>query len=142
MPIHITPRITLSDSDLEFRFTHAGGPGGQHVNKVSTAVQLRFDVGSCAGLPDDVRGRLIAIAGRRMTSEGVLVIDARRFRSQEKNRRDAVERLVELVRAAATTPKKRKPSRIPRKAKKARLEAKRRRSRLKQQRRSVKDESD
>lgn len=142
MPIDITPQIKLNESELEFHYTHAGGPGGQHVNKVATAVQLRFDVHASTALPGDVRNRLISLAGKRITADGVLVIDARRFRSQEKNRRDAVERLVALIRTAATPPKKRRRTRTPYKSKQARLQNKRHRSRLKQQRRTVSDGGD
>jgi ribosome-associated protein len=139
MLIDITPQIKLNENELEFHFTQAGGPGGQHVNKVATAVQLRFDVYASTAFPEDVRNRLIKLAGKRLTTDGILVIDARRFRSQEKNRRDAVDRLVDLIRSAATVPKKRQRTRTPRKAKRIRFENKLHRSRLKQKRRSVSD---
>jgi len=104
--IAITPSLGLREAELEFRFVRASGPGGQNVNKVSTAVELRFDAANSPSLPEDVRARLIRLAGSRATSEGVILIDARRHRSQTLNREDAVERLVELVRRAA---ERRKP---------------------------------
>lgn len=135
--IQVTPTIHLQDSEIEFHFTHTGGPGGQNVNKVATGVQLRFNVGRSPDLSEDVRSRLMKLAGKRLTTEGVLVIDARRFRTQEQNRRDAVDRLVQLIRSAAKAPKVRKRTRAPEKTRRVRLETKRRRSRLKKQRRRV-----
>ena len=98
--IQITPNIAIDKSELREDFIRASGPGGQNVNKVATAVQLRFDVTHSPSLPDDVRERLIRLAGRRVTEEGVLIIDARRFRTQERNRQDAMDRLVRLIRKA------------------------------------------
>ena len=109
--IRIDRRTTIDDADLEESFVHSSGPGGQNVNKLSTAVQLRFDSRRAAGLPDDVQLRLATLAGRRMTRDGVLVITAQRFRSQGRNRQDAMERLIELVRAAAVRPVLRRPTR-------------------------------
>lgn len=106
--IVITPTLRLREAELDFRFVRASGPGGQNVNKVSTAVELRFDAANSPSLPEDVRARLIRLAGSRATAEGVILIDARRHRSQSLNREDAVERLVELVRRAA----ERRPARI------------------------------
>lgn len=137
MTIAITPNIQLADSDLAFQFIRAGGPGGQNVNKVSSAVQLRFNVHTCPNLPEAVRQRLLQQQAHRLTAEGELIIDARRQRSQEQNRRDAVERLTALIRSAARPPKKRRPTRPSRRSKQRRLDAKTRRSRLKRQRQRV-----
>ena len=104
MPLEITPSLFIDDSEIEERFVRASGPGGQNVNKVSTAVQLRFDVRRSRALPDDVRQRLEQLAGRRLTNEGVLVITANQFRTQARNREDARARLVALIREAAVPP--------------------------------------
>ena len=103
--VRVTKHIDLDESEIEYRFVRASGPGGQHVNKAATAVQLRFDVVNSPSLPDDVRQRLIRLAGRQVTEEGVLIIDARRYRSQERNRQDATGRLLQLIRSAASKPK-------------------------------------
>ena len=122
--IRITSRISLDESELEERFVTASGPGGQNVNKVATAVELRLDVGRSPGLTDAVRLRLAGLAGRRMTGDGVLVIQAQRFRTQERNRADARERLVALIQAAAAPPAPRFATRPTLGSKRRRLEGK------------------
>ena len=109
--IAVTPEITLDDDELVETFIRASGPGGQNVNKVSSAVQLRFDVRRSRSLPDAVAVRLMKLAGRRLTHDGVLVLTAQRFREQERNRADARARLIALIAAAAVAPVKRRPSR-------------------------------
>ena len=135
--LQVTPSIVIDDSEIEERFVRASGPGGQNVNKVATAVQLRFDAGRSTSIDDDVRARLMAIAGSRMTADGVLVIDARTFRTQAQNREAARERLVELLRQAAVKPKRRRKTRPSGASRLQRLESKRRRANTKQGRRSV-----
>ncbi len=136
------PRIVIPDSELEVRFVHASGPGGQHVNKVATACQLRFDAAGSPSLPDDVRARLLRLAGRRATADGVVVIDARRFRSRERNLDDAVARLTALLEQALRRPKPRRATRPTTASRERRLQQKRRRSRIKRERRRPGGEED
>lgn len=135
--LRINSQIGIDESELSFRFIRASGPGGQHVNKASTAVQLRFDAMSSAALPPEVRARLRRLAGRRLGRDGVLTIDARRFRSQDRNREDAMERLVRLLRRAAEAPRARRKTHPPARSREARLAVKRRRSERKRQRGAV-----
>ena len=137
--LEINDRIAIDGRELEERFIRASGPGGQNVNKVSTAVELRFDVRRSPSLPQAVRERLERLAGRRMTDDGVLVIRAERFRTQERNRDDARERLFDLIRQAAIVPKRRVATRPPRAAKERRHEAKANRSNVKRLRGSKMD---
>ena len=122
--ITITPHIALDESWLRFSFIRASGPGGQNVNRVASAVQLRFDAARCPALTEAVRARLLRQAGYRATAEGEIVIEAKRFRSQARNREDAVQRLVELIRRAAVAPKPRRKTRLSAAAKAKRLEQK------------------
>lgn len=133
--IRITGRISLDPRELDISFIRASGPGGQNVNKVATAVQLRFDVRQSPSLPDDVRARLEKLAGNRLTLDGVLILTAQQHRSQERNRQDAIDRLAALIRQAAVAPKTRRPTRPTLGSKKRRLEAKGQRSNVKSLRR-------
>ena len=135
--IHITDDIALDERELVFEFVRAGGPGGQKVNKTSSAVQLRFDVAGSAHLPAPVKRRLRRLAGARMTAAGVLILRAEGRRSQKANRVEVLERLVTLLRRAAVVPRKRLPTRPTLASRQRRLEAKRRRSQLKRLRRTV-----
>ena len=140
--IQITPAIAIDEGEIQEEFIRASGPGGQNVNKVATAVQLRFDVAHSPSLPDDVRQRLASLAGRRMTGEGVLIIEARRFRTQARNRQDAIDRLVALIRKAAEKPLSRRKTSPPAASKRQRLEDKRRRGEIKRLRRSTRSYED
>jgi ribosome-associated protein len=130
----VSRSITLPESELVVRFLRADGPGGQHVNRTESAVELRFDALHSPSLPEDVRERLLARRDRRMTDDGVLVIQARRFRDQSRNREDARERLVEILRSALVAPKKRIATKPSRASQQRRLESKQQRGKLKQNR--------
>ena len=132
----VTPALVIDESELEEAFVRASGPGGQNVNKVATAVQLRFDIQNSPSLPNPIRERLRRLAANRITADGILIIDAHRFRTQEQNRRDARERLIALIRRAAEAPKPRRPTRLSQAAQQRRLEGKRHRGVKKRLRRS------
>jgi ribosome-associated protein len=129
--IQVTPHIAIDDSELVESFVRSSGPGGQNVNKVSSAVQLRFDARRSPSLPNDVAIRLMKIAGKRLTKDGVIVIAAQQHRQQERNRADARERLFDMIREAAIPPVPRRATKVPRSEKKKRLEGKKRRSQIK-----------
>jgi len=135
--IHITPSIAIDESEIQLEFMRASKPGGQKVDKVATAVQLRFDVANSPSLPDDVRERLVSLAGRRITQDGVLIMRAERFRTQNRNSEDAINRMIELIRKAARKPKARRRTRPTLASRKRRLESKRRRGETKRVRRPV-----
>lgn len=135
--IRVTGTIRLDEGEIRERFLRSSGPGGQNVNKVATAVQLRFDVRNSRSLTEEIRERLIRVAGKRVTGEGVLIIEADRFRTREQNRRDARERLVRWVRKAAEFPKQRRKTRPTLKSKERRLEEKRLRSETKRARKPM-----
>jgi ribosome-associated protein len=132
--IAITPTVSLDENEIEERFVRASGPGGQNVNKVSTAVQLRLDVGA-SSLPEPLKQRLMTLAGNRLTSDGVLVIDSREHRTQAQNREAARERLIALIKRATVQPRRRRPTKPGRAAKEQRLAAKKRRAQVKATRR-------
>ncbi|MFQ5563106.1 MAG: alternative ribosome rescue aminoacyl-tRNA hydrolase ArfB [Parvularculaceae bacterium] len=139
MPLAVTPTIAIPESELDETFIRASGPGGQNVNKVASAVQLRFNVLKSPSLPAAVKVRLVRLAGRRLTSDGVIVIEAKRFRDQARNREDARARLAALIARAATPEKRRIRTKVPRAQKKKRLEEKRRRGEVKARRKPPRD---
>ena len=138
--IAVTETISIGEDELDESFVLASGPGGQNVNKVSTAVQLRFDVARSPSLDGDVRARLSALAGQRLTKDGVLIITARAYRSQERNRAEARERLFDLIRRAAERPKPRRPTRPSKAVKRRRLDSKKIRANLKRARGPVRED--
>ena len=135
--VYITPAIKIDKNEIKLHFIKASGPGGQNVNKLATAVQLRFDVKNSPSIPDDVRTRLVRLAGRRITENGILIIEAKRFRKQEQNRQDAIDRLVKLIQKASEKPKTRIKTKPTLASKKRILAAKQQRRRIKKMRRPV-----
>jgi ribosome-associated protein len=138
--IEVNENINLDEKELHFEFVRASGPGGQNVNKVSSAVQLRFDVANSTSLPDEVRNRLSRLARNRINDDGILVIEARRYRMQDQNRQDSVDRLIQLIRRAAEKPKIRKKTKPTAASKRRRLEEKHRRGVVKRLRGSYSDQ--
>ena len=138
--LEIAPGLRIDEREILIEFVRASGPGGQNVNKVSTAVQLRFDVGASISLPAEVKERLAKLAGRRITADGILVLDARRFRTQEANRADAIQRFVDLVRKAAERPRPRRHTAPTQASREARLKQKRERGAIKKSRGSRSEE--
>jgi ribosome-associated protein len=138
--IPIDDRLTLDENEIAETFIHASGPGGQNVNKVASAVQLRFDLRQSRSLPEPVLTRLAQLAGHRLSADGVLIITAQRFRSQERNRQDALDRLIALIRRAATPPRPRRPTRPTAASRERRLADKSRRAQVKRQRASAPDQ--
>lgn len=138
----VTSQISIDESELHETFVRASGPGGQNVNKVATAVQLRFDVQHSPSLPPPVRERLLRLVAQRLTTEGELIIEAKRFRTQEQNRQEARDRLVTLVRKAAQAPKPRRATKPTKAARQRRLESKRQRGQIKRLRRSASEQGD
>ena len=137
--IRITPRIAIEESEIEERFIRASGPGGQNVNKLASAVQLRFDAAHSPSLPDEVRARLIRLAGKRVNAAGVLIIEAKRYRTQARNRADALDRLTKLILRASERPRSRRKTKPGPASKERRLEAKRQRAGIKRTRAPVSD---
>ena len=140
--LYITPNISIDDREICEEFVRSSGPGGQNVNKVATAVKLRFDVLRSPSLPDEVRKRLIHLAGKKMNRKGEVIIDARRFRTQEQNRKDALDRLIALVRKAVKKPKPRFKTKPSLASRERRMEMKHRRSGIKQTRKTLKPSGD
>ncbi len=138
--IRVTSEISIDESEIAESFVRSYGPGGQNVNKVATCVQVRFDASASPAISDDVRSRLAKLAGRRMTSDGVIVIEARRYRTRERNRADALDRLVELIRKAASPPPRRRKTKPTQASRLRRIESKRHRSQVKRRRKSVSDD--
>jgi ribosome-associated protein len=135
--IYVTDSISLNENEIQLDFIRSSGPGGQNVNKVSSAVQLRFDTRSSPALTDEIRSRLHRISGRRITADGILIIEARRYRTQERNRQDAIDRLVALIRRATEKPRPRRRTRPPAAAGQRRLTAKKQRAEIKRRRSRV-----